>query len=67
MMSPSDPRPNGEPPWRRLLERIRPQIFLALLILGGTAGAGIWLSNEVATGTSVGGIIALSMKILESD
>ena len=47
--------------------RIRPQIFLSLLILGGAAGAGIWLGNDVATGTSVGGIIALSMKILESD
>jgi len=47
--------------------RIRPQIFLSIIILGGVAGAGIYLSNEVATGTSVGGIIALSMKILESD
>lgn len=47
--------------------RIRPQIFLSLVILGGAAGAGIWLGNEVATGTSVGGVIALSMKILESD
>ena len=52
---------------RRIIGRIRPQIFLTLLILGGVAGAGIWLGNEVATGTSVGGIIALSMKILESD
>jgi patatin-like phospholipase/acyl hydrolase len=40
---------------------------MSLVILGAIAGAGIWLSNEVATGTSVGGIIALSMKILESD
>ena len=67
MMSPSDQRPNQPPPRRSIRERIRPQIFLALLILGGTAGAGIWLNNEVATGTSVGGIIALSMKILEAD
>ena len=47
--------------------RIRPQIFLSLVILGGAAGAGIFLQNDVATGTSVGGIIALSMKILEAD
>jgi hypothetical protein len=50
-----------------MIGRIRPQIFLALLILGGAAGAGIMFHNEVATGTSLGGIIALSMKILESD
>ena len=49
------------------LGRIRPQIFLAIVILGLIAGGGISLNNEVATGTSVGGIIALSMKILEAD
>ena len=56
-----------QPQQKTIMGRIRPQIFLALLILGGAAGAGIMFHNEVATGTSVGGIIALSMKILESD
>lgn len=50
-----------------MIKRIRPQIFLSLVILGVIAGFGIGVSNEVATGTAVGGIIALSMKVLEAD
>ena len=50
-----------------MVSRLRPQIFLALLILGGVALAGVQLDNEVAMGTAVGGIIALSMKVLENE
>jgi len=46
---------------------IRPQIFLAILVLGILAYFGA--SNgfpEIATGT-IGGIIALGMKVLENE
>jgi hypothetical protein len=46
---------------------IRPQIFLAILVLGVLAYFGA--SNdfpEIATGT-IGGIIALGMKVLENE
>ena len=54
-------------PILNLLDKVRPQIFLALLILGGVAVAGVRLDNEVAMGTAVGGIIALAMKVLENE
>ena len=54
-------------PILNLFDKVRPQIFLALLILGGVALAGVQLDNEVAMGTAVGGIIALAMKVLENE
>ena len=47
--------------------KLRPQIFLAILVLGILAYFGA--SNdfpEIATGT-IGGIIALGMKVLENE
>ena len=47
--------------------KIRPQIFLALLILGSLSGFGVWQGyNEIATGC-IGGLTAISMKILENE
>ena len=47
--------------------RIRPQIFLALVILGMVSMYSIYGDRvEIATGT-VGGMVALSMKVLEGD
>ena len=47
--------------------RIRPQIFLAIIVLGVLSCLGIFYEyNEIATGC-VGGIIALGMKVLESE
>tara|TARA_Y100001951_G_scaffold78769_1_gene66397 strand:+ start:2793 stop:2951 length:159 start_codon:yes stop_codon:yes gene_type:complete len=49
------------------LGKLRPQIFLAIVVLGVLATFGI--NNdmpEIATGT-VGGIIALGMKVLEAE
>ena len=44
---------------------LRPQIFLAILVLGALSCLGIWQGmNEIATGCT-GGIIALGMKVLE--
>ena len=47
--------------------KLRPQIFLAILVLGILAVIGVMHDMaEIATGT-IGGIIALGMKILESE
>ena len=47
--------------------KFRPQIFLAILVLGILATVGIVHElPEVATGT-IGGIIALGMKVLEAE
>ena len=50
-----------------MMGKIRPQIFLAILVLGVLAIVGV-LNNmpEISTGT-IGGIIALGMKILEAE
>jgi hypothetical protein len=50
-----------------LIGKIRPQIFLALLMLGCITGYAIYADMvEIATGT-IGGLVALGMKVLEGD
>jgi hypothetical protein len=50
-----------------MIGKIRPQIFLALLMLGCITGYAIQTDMvEVATGT-IGGLVALGMKVLEND
>ena len=47
--------------------KLRPQIFLAIVVLGILAGLGALNGfPEIATGT-IGGIIALGMKVLENE
>ena len=47
--------------------KLRPQIFLAIIVLGVLSSIGvIYEYNELATGC-VGGIIALGMKVMESE
>jgi len=47
--------------------KLRPQIFLAIIVLGVLAGLGALNGfPEIATGT-IGGIIALGMKVLENE
>ena len=47
--------------------KLRPQIFLAIIVLGILSGVGIWAGyNEVATG-AIGGIIGLGFKVLEAE
>ena len=47
--------------------KLRPQIYLSIIVLGVLSGLGIWAGfNEIATGC-VGGIIALGMKVLENE
>jgi len=49
------------------MSKIRPQILVVLLILAGVAALSLSFGYiEVATGV-VGGLIALSMKILETN
>ena len=50
-----------------MIGKLRPQIFLAILVLGILAALGLRYSvPEVATAT-IGGIIALGMKVLEQE
>jgi hypothetical protein len=50
-----------------MIGKIRPQIFLSIVVLGVLAGMGA-LNDipELATAT-IGGIIALGMKVLEAE
>jgi hypothetical protein len=50
-----------------MIGKVRPQIFLAIIVLGILSCVGIWADyNEIASGC-VGGIIALGMKVLEAE
>ncbi len=50
-----------------MIGKVRPQIFLAIIVLGLLAYFGILHDlPEVATGT-IGGVIALGMKVLEAE
>ena len=50
-----------------LIGKVRPQIFLSILVLGILAVIGVMHEMPaIATGT-IGGIIALGMKILEAE
>mgnify|MGYP005816090677 FL=1 len=47
--------------------KFRPQIFLSILVLGLLAALGLYYGvPEVSTAT-IGGIIALGMKVLENE
>ena len=51
----------------KMIGKLRPQIYLAIIVLGLLSGVGVWQGmNEIATGCT-GGIIALGMKVLESE
>ena len=50
-----------------MIGKLSPQIFLAIIVLGLLAGMGALNGfPEIATGT-IGGIIALGMKVLENE
>tara|TARA_R100000315_G_C5219196_1_gene131471 strand:- start:323 stop:478 length:156 start_codon:yes stop_codon:yes gene_type:complete len=50
-----------------MMGKVRPQIFLAIIVLGTLSCIGIFQGyNEIATGC-VGGIIGLGFKVLESE
>ena len=50
-----------------MMGKLRPQIFMAIIVLGILSGVGLYYGmNEIATGCT-GGIIALGMKVLETE
>lgn len=55
--------------WRNPMNfgKLRPQIFLSIICLSVLAIVGVWQGySEIATAT-IGGIIALGMKVLENE
>ena len=54
-------------PMEKFIGKLRPQIFLSIIVLGVLSTLGVLYEyNEIATGC-VGGIIALGMKVLENE
>ena len=52
---------------RDVRAKLRPQIFLAIIVLGILSAVGLFYGmNEIATGCT-GGIIALGMKLMENE
>ena len=50
-----------------MIGKLRPQIFLAIIVLGVLSGIVIWQGyNDIAT-VCTGGIIALGMKLMEAE
>jgi len=50
-----------------MIGKLRPQIFLAIVVLGVLSSIGLFYGmNEIATGCT-GGIIALGMKLMENE
>jgi len=50
-----------------LLGRIRPQVLIAILVLGLIAMYGLRIGSTEIAGVSAAGIIALSKDVLQSD
>ena len=50
-----------------MIGKIRPQIFLSIIVLGVLSGLGIWHGMPEIGTASLGGIIALGMKVLEAE
>jgi hypothetical protein len=52
---------------RKRMGKFRPQIFLAIGALASLAGYGVLMGNSEVAAVCCGGIIALSMKVLEGE
>ncbi len=50
-----------------MLAKIRPQILVALMLLGALAGFGIFTGYTEVSAACIGGMTALSMKLLEGE
>ena len=50
-----------------MIGKFRPQIFLAILVLGILAAVGLYYGVPAVSTATIGGIIALGMKVLEAE
>ena len=50
-----------------MIGKFRPQIFLAILVLGGLASLGLYYGVPEVSPATIAGIIALGMKVLEQE
>ena len=50
-----------------MIGKFRPQIFLEILVLGGLASIGLYYGVQEVSTATIGGIIALGMKVLEQE
>ena len=65
---PNNPPPSISP-WRNEMNfgKLRPQIFLSILCLSILAVVGVWQGYAEISTATIGGIIALGMKVLENE
>lgn len=50
-----------------LIKKLRPQIFIAIIILGAVAGFGMYKEESEIAAASAGGIVALVKDIINID
>ena len=50
-----------------MIGKLRPQIFLAIVVLGVLAGMGLQHGTPEVSTATIGGIIALGMKLMEAE
>jgi len=50
-----------------MIGKVRPQIFVAIIVLGVLAGMGLYYGTPEVSTATIGGIIALGMKLLEAE
>ena len=65
---PNNPPPSISPRRNRMnFGKLRPQIFLSILCLSILAVVGVWQGYAEISTATIGGIIALGMKVLENE
>jgi hypothetical protein len=47
--------------------KLRPQILVAMLVLGGLGGGGMATGQEAVVSAAVAGVVALGMRLLEGE
>tara|TARA_R100001594_G_scaffold83156_1_gene117835 strand:+ start:372 stop:563 length:192 start_codon:yes stop_codon:yes gene_type:complete len=52
---------------KKMIGKIRPQVFLAIIILGILAVMGLHYSQDQVSTAALAGIVALAMQILQNE